>query len=203
MTGMARLKLGLTGTIGSGKSTALSLLSRQGWHTVRTDDIAREEMERPAVVAELRGRWGEGVFHEDGVIDRRAIGRIVFADPGELDWLESVLHPLVRDRWTKILEEDDVNDVAVEIPLLFEKKLANAFDKVVSVDCPETLQAERLQKRGLSAGDIEARKRRQWSAAEKNARADFVLSNCGTIPFLEKQIIRMSGRLRGAANPPS
>ncbi|MFP4352145.1 MAG: dephospho-CoA kinase [Puniceicoccaceae bacterium] len=198
---MAGIRLGLTGTIGSGKSTALAFFSRLGWRIVRTDDLAREEMEAPDVVAAIRERWGGAVFHAGDGIDRRAVAGIVFGDPAELEWLESVLHPRVRERWTRALEQDRENDLVVEIPLLFEKNLASSFDFVVSLNCPEPLQVKRLMERGLSADDIEARKNRQLSGAEKDSRADFVLSNCGTLSFLEKQVIRLSRRLRGQKQP--
>tara|TARA_R100000027_G_scaffold62209_1_gene54158 strand:- start:14511 stop:15113 length:603 start_codon:yes stop_codon:yes gene_type:complete len=196
---MDGIKLGLTGTIGSGKSTTLSLLASQGWRGVGTDHLAREELEKPEALAVLRERWGGSVFTERGILDRRAVARIVFADTAELDWLEGLLHPMVRTRWMAMIEEDRESDFVVEIPLLFEKNLASHFDFVVSLNCPEDLQRERLIARGLSAEDIEARKLRQLPALEKDSRADFVLSNCGTIPFLEKQVIRLSERIRNRA----
>ena len=197
---MHGIRLGLTGTIGSGKSTVLSLMAKQGWRGVRTDHLAREEMETPEAIAKIRDRWGGDVFSEDGALDREAIAGIVFSNDTELAWLEGLLHPMVRQRWMQMMEEDSENDVVVEIPLLFEKKLASHFDFVVSLNCPEPLQFERLRARGLSANDIEARKLRQLPASEKDSRADFVISNSGTISFLEKQVIRLSERIRGMAN---
>ncbi|MBC2600963.1 dephospho-CoA kinase [Puniceicoccus vermicola] len=197
---MHGIRLGLTGTIGSGKSTVLSLMAKQGWRGVRTDHLAREEMETPKAIAKIRDRWGSAVFDEEGVLDREAVAGIVFVNDEELNWLENLLHPLVRQRWMQRMEEDAENDVVVEIPLLFEKKLASHFDFVVSLNCPEPLQFERLRARGLSANDIEARKLRQLPASEKDSRADFVISNSGTISFLEKQVIRLSERIRGMAN---
>lgn len=205
MTGLARskrmerIRLGLTGTIGSGKSTVLSLLTRQGWRGVRTDNLAREEMEKPEAQLPIKDRWGSAVLGADGSLNRKAIAKIVFSDPAELEWLEGLLHPMVRERWARIIAEDHENDVVVEIPLLYEKKLASHFDFVVSLSCPEALQLKRLRARGLSDEDIEARKLRQLPAREKDSQADFVISNCGTIAFLEKQVIRLSERLRSAA----
>jgi len=174
------------------------MLAKQGWRGVRTDHLAREEMEKPEILARLRDRWGEEVFSDQGRLERSSVARIVFADPDELKWLEDLLHPLVRSRWLRIVEEDTANDVVVEIPLLFEKNLASYFDFVVSLSCPEPLQKKRLIDRGLSAEDIEARKLRQYSASEKESRADFVISNCGTLLFLEKQVLRLSDKIRGA-----
>lgn len=193
---MDGIKLGLTGTIGSGKSTALTFFFRLGWRIVRTDDLAREEMEAPPVVSAIRERWGAKAFHAGDGIDRGAVAGIVFSDAAELEWLEGLLHPRVRERWTRIVERDRDNDLVVEIPLLFEKNLASSFDFVVSLNCPEPLQVKRLMARGLSAEDIKARKNRQFSGAEKDSRADFVLSNCGTLSFLEKQVTLLSRRLR-------
>jgi len=192
------VKLGLTGTIGSGKSTVLSLLSGLGWRGVGADDLARQEMEKPSVLKRLRDRWGDRVFSADGSLNRGAVGEIVFSDEGELEWLENLLHPLIRVRWQGVLEEEVGQDVVVEIPLLFEKNLASHFDFVVSLSCPEPLQFKRLRNRGLSAKDIEARKLRQLPGREKESRADFIISNCGTIAFLEKQVSRLSDQVREA-----
>ncbi len=200
---MEGIRLGLTGTIGSGKSTVLSLLEKQGWRGIRTDQLAREEIERPEAVARIRKRWGGRAFGDDGSIDRRAVAGIVFSDAGELEWLEDLLHPLVRRRWEQSLSADPESDWVVEIPVLFEKNLASHFNFVVSCNCPESLQFNRLRARGLSAADIEARKLRQLPAMEKDFRADFVLSNCGTIAFLEKQVIRLSDRIRRMPNEKS
>ncbi len=195
---MKGIRLGLTGTIGSGKSTVLSLLARQGWRVVRTDDLARKELDKPQQKQRLRERWGTRILSENGEIDRRKVAGIVFSDPDELAWLEEFLHPLVRERWLAVLRDDPHNDLVVEIPLLFEKKLASHFDFVVSVDCPEPQQLSRLRAKGFSDEDIEARKRRQFSAGVKNSLADFVLTNNGTVPFLEQQIFRLSQRLRAS-----
>jgi len=193
---MNGIRIGLTGMIGSGKTTALTQFARQGWHSVRTDELAREEMEKPDVRDQLRKRWGDKIFRSGSLIDRRAVAEIVFSNTAELDWLESILHPKVRKRWEHMIEVDPENDIVVEIPLLFEKNLASRFDSVVCLHCPEPLQSSRLLARGLSAEDYEARKLRQFSACEKESRAEFVLSNCGTIAFLETQVIRLSETLR-------
>lgn len=165
---------------------------------VRTDDLARKELDKPQQKQRLRERWGTRILSENGEIDRRKVAGIVFSDPGELAWLEEFLHPLVRERWLAVLRDDPHNDLVVEIPLLFEKKLASHFDFVVSVDCPEPQQLSRLRAKGFSDEDIEARKRRQFSAGVKNSLADFVLTNNGTVPFLEQQIFRLSQRLRAS-----
>jgi len=191
----------LTGTIGSGKSTALSCFSRQGWHVVRTDDLAREILDLPEQRSAVRRRWGDGVLNEDGSLNRSRIGGIVFNDSKELDWLEELVHPLVRARWMEIVQENREHDVVVEIPLLFEKNLASHFDFVVSVNCTEHKQLSRLQAKGLTVRDIEARRGRQFPGEVKDAKADFVLCNCGTIPFLEKQVTRLSRHLRETRKP--
>lgn len=164
---------------------------------MRTDDLARKALEQTESVSSVRERWGSRVVGQDGSLDRKRIAEIVFSDGEELAWLEELLHPVVRSMWMAALEEDRRSDVVVEIPLLFEKNLAFHFDFVVSVDCPESQQRQRLCAKGLSEEEIEARKSRQFPAAKKNAEADFVLTNCGTLPLLEKQVFRLSRRLRG------
>ncbi|MEM0967441.1 MAG: dephospho-CoA kinase [Verrucomicrobiota bacterium] len=198
---MKGIRLGLTGTIGSGKSTTLSFFANEGWITVRTDDLAREELERSEMKQVIRERWGSGIFDSGGRLKRKSLAGIVFSDPQELEWLESVLHPRVRERWLSITEKSEDLETVVEIPLLFEKSLASHFDFVVSVSCPENLQLERLLAKGLTADDIEARKLRQLPAFEKESRAHHVLSNCGTLTFLEKQVISLSEQLRLQTRP--
>ncbi len=86
------MKLGLTGGIGCGKSTVVGLFHDAGWHTIESDAIVRELLQGDAAAqSQLRERWGEGVFAEDGAVDRKAVARCVFGDPRELEWLEDLL----------------------------------------------------------------------------------------------------------------
>jgi dephospho-CoA kinase len=132
-------------------------------------------------------------------ISRRQVAEIVFADPAELDWLETLLHPRVRARWQAAVAADPAKDWVVEIPLLFEKSLASEFDFTLCIASSPSLQASRLAARGLAAAEITARQARQWPVREKIERADWVALNDGSVDFLRRQIVHFAGRLRASA----
>jgi dephospho-CoA kinase len=191
------MKIGLTGGIGCGKSTATRLFAERGWRTIEVDAIVRDLLaEDAAVAAVLRERWGGRVFGGDGRIDRKAVAQIVFGSDAELDWLEGVLHPRVRRIWQARMEACPASDWLVEIPLLFEKKLESTFDLTVCVECDPAEVAKRMTARGFSEVDLEGRRRRQLPLSEKVNRADCVLSNSGGEAFLEEQIVTLTRRIR-------
>jgi len=194
------LKIGLTGGIGCGKSTAVRIFEDAGFRTIESDAVVRGLLKADAdVAARLRERWGETVFGADGAVDRKAVAARVFADAAELKWLESVLHPKVRASWTSAVAASPEAEWLVEIPLLFEKKLEREFDFTVCVFCPNAEVARRMRDRGYSDEEIERRRRRQLPLAEKIERADFVVSNAGSLEFLQQQCARLIERLRASA----
>jgi dephospho-CoA kinase len=191
----ARLRVGLTGGIASGKSTVRQAFAAAGWTTADADALVRECLAGDAEVhAALRSAFGTGVFQPDGSVDRAALGDRVFGDDAALRTLEALLHPRVRDRWQTILAEAG-GPALIEIPLLFEKDLEPAFDLTVCVDCLAVRQLKRLARRGLSPRQAEARMARQLPNDIKVARADIVLSNNGESAFLDKQVSRLLDRL--------
>ena len=162
--------------------------------------MVRDLLTRDAdVIARLRERWGESVFGADGAIDRGAVAARVFEDGAELAWLESVLHPRVREGWKSALAASPMAEWLVEIPLLFEKKLESEFDYTVCVFCPRAEVARRMRGRGFSDEEIERRRCRQLPLSEKIEHADFVVSNAGTFEFLQHQCVRLIERLRAPA----
>ncbi|MBV8257291.1 MAG: dephospho-CoA kinase [Actinobacteria bacterium] len=173
------LAVAITGGIAAGKSEALAAFARHGAATASSDELVhRLYREDDGLKAAVRDRWGDRVFAADGEVDRAEIGRIVFADRGELDWLERELHPRVRaavDRWVAA----QTADVAVvEVPLLYETGGEARFDKVVVVTAPEEVREAR---RGVFA-DREAR---LVPEEEKVRRADYVFVNDGSLDELD------------------
>lgn len=179
--------IGLSGAIASGKSAALTALARLGALTLSTDAVVHELLDEPATRARLTERWGADVA-PGGRVDRAAIGRIVFADPGELEWLEGVLHPLVGERVARWRTElpGDAELAVVEVPLLFEAGMEDLFDATLVVVAGDELRAERARARGTS--DVDGRAVRQLSEEEKAARATFVVHNTGTLADLEREL---------------
>jgi dephospho-CoA kinase len=189
------LRLGLTGTIGAGKSTALAALAREGWQTLSSDDLVREELGELEVRAALRDRWGDAVLTPRGEVDRAAVAHRVFSDEGELAWLEKFLHPRVARAWRRAMAEENNRPSVIEVPLLYEKSLASDFDFVVTVTCPETVRFARLQLKGIDEAEARRRQSFQLSSGEKEARADFVLSNSGTPELMHRQVSQLCHRL--------
>jgi dephospho-CoA kinase len=186
------LKIGLTGGIGCGKSTVVQLFAEAGWRTIEADAVVRELLAGDAAVqVALRERWGDSVFIDDGSVDRKAVAGHVFTDAAELAWLESLLHPLVRQAWEAAIAQAPEANWLVEIPLLFEKRLETEFDLIVCVTSPPEVVESRMVHRGYSGAEIEQRRHRQMPLEEKARRADCVISNAGSLEFLKQQTKRL------------
>jgi len=190
------LLVGLTGNIASGKSTVAQLLSERGATIIDADVLARRAVERgtQAFDAIVR-RWGTSVLAPDGHLDRGALRRAVFGDPRELEALNEIVHPEVeRLRLQRIEEARGRGDriVVCDIPLLFEKKMADLFERIVLVDAPRPLRLERLVvDRGLRETEAMDMIATQMPADLKRARADFVVENAGTLTALEEQVAEL------------
>ncbi len=172
------LAVALTGGIAAGKSEALQAFARHGAATISTDDVVhRLYREDEGLQAALRQRWGERVFR-DGEVDRQGIGRIVFADRAELDWLESELHPRVRAATDAWLGEQTVDVAVAEIPLLFETGGEVRFDRVVVITAPPEVRSARRS-------DLSEREARLVSEDEKVRRGDYCYVNDGSLEQLD------------------
>jgi len=198
------LRIGLTGGMGCGKTTAVGMFRDFGFGVLESDVIVRDLWETDAEVkkAALK-RWPSiaeaSVQNPEIKISRRKVAEIVFADPKELEWLENLLHPRVRLCWQSAMEVEPEKDWVVEIPLLFEKNLASGFDYTLCIASSPALQAARLAARGLSPAEITARQVRQWPLREKIERADWVALNDGSVDFLRRQIVHFASRLRNSS----
>ena len=185
------MKVGLSGGIGCGKSTVLGFFREAGWRTVDSDAVVRELLATDAEVqARLRSRWG-GVVFADGAVDRGALAKRVFGHEGDLKWLEELLHPLVRESWLASIDQAPDSNWLVEIPLLFEKRLEIHFDLTVCVSSPPDVVADRMVVRAYSEAQIEQRRKQQMPLEEKIERADFFISNAGSLEFLKQQTTRL------------
>jgi dephospho-CoA kinase len=183
-------RIGLTGGIASGKSSVGQWLTTQGIPVLDADAYAHEALKpgSPGAKAVLE-RYGNRVRQPGqepeanrAVIDRKALGQLVFADAAERRWLEELVHPLVRARLESALEQlERETTVVLMIPLLFEAGLEQLCSEVWLVDCDECQQQERLSARNqLSHADAQARIEAQWPLARKRRLADVLISNRGT-----------------------
>jgi dephospho-CoA kinase len=189
--------IGLSGAMASGKSEALAALGRLGAETLSTDAVTHEVLDTPATLERLVERWGPDVGPA-GRVDRARIGEIVFENPEELRWLESVLHPLVGDRMAAWRDQlDGSTELAVvEVPLLFEAGMEPFFDATLVVVAGEGRRAEWAGARGTSLP--EGRSARQLTEEEKAARATFVVANDGTLADLEESLRELWPQLLAA-----
>lgn len=155
------VRIGITGPIGCGKSTAAGWLGELGARVIDADRVAHEVTSPGSPeLAAIADAFGPGVLGADGALDRRALGRIVFADPAALARLESIIHPAVRPRILAAIaegERDGVPAVVIEAIKLVEGGLAEVCDEVWLVTCDPAAQRERLTARGADPADAEAR----------------------------------------------
>lgn len=183
------MRIGLTGGIACGKSLTASYFAEAGFSCVDTDAIVHELLGNDEAVRQaLRERFGATIFNEDSTVDRRALGKIVFADDNALKWLESILHPRVGARWRAITETASDTPWLVEIPLLFENKLEKYFHTTLCVACNPVRQLTHLRARGIPTDQCHARLRRQLPLVDKMDRADRVITNDGSKAFLKQQV---------------
>jgi dephospho-CoA kinase len=186
--------VGLTGGIGAGKSEALAAFERLGAATLSTDRVAHDLLDDGEVRAALVDRWGEEVAPGDSV-DRDRVSEIVFNDRGELAWLEGVTHPRVGAHvleWRQGLGPD-VELAVVEVPLLFEAAMEDAFDATVAVVSDDELRDTRLRERGQQG--LDGREGRQLDQAEKERRADHVIRNDASLEELESEVRKVIQQL--------
>ena len=165
---------------------------RLGWPAVDTDEIARDLVEPGSdALAEISREFGSKVLSVNGVLDRQALARIVFADRGARTRLEKILHPRIRVEWRRVVEvwrAEGWKSAAVVIPLLFETHAEEEFDRVICVACSPELQRTRLLGRGWDDVEIEQRLESQWSVSEKMNFADYVVWNESSVEVLDQQI---------------
>ncbi len=186
------LRIGLTGGIGSGKSTVSRLLEQRGAVIVDADAIAREVVApgTPGLAA-VTEAFGDGVVAPDGSLDRPALAAVVFADPEARKRLDAIVHPLVRARAAEVAAAAPADAVVVnDVPLLVETGQAGSYDLVLVVEADPATRVARLVQRGLTAEDARARMAAQATDEQRRAVADVVMDNSGSPEELEAQVDR-------------
>jgi len=199
------LLVGLTGNIGSGKSTVARMLSERGATIIDADVLARRAVELgPPGYTKIVARWGQAVLSPDGHLDRAALRRVVFADQAQLEELNEIVHPEVerlRDHLVDQARARGDRIVVCDIPLLFEKGMADRFDRILLVDAPRPIRLERLlHDRGLQTTEAMEIIAAQMPAELKRARADYIVENNGTLTQLERRVQDLWSSLMRAAS---
>jgi dephospho-CoA kinase len=184
-------RLGITGGIGSGKSTALAYLRELGAAVISSDDVVHELLLDADTVAAVGERFGARVV-VDGALSRPALAHVVFHDREALDWLEHLLHPRVRrrvDEWARAQEKVRPRPalLVAEVPLLFETGWAEEFDYTMLITAPADLRRRRVSAK-LTASEFARRLEQQMPEDEKIARADFVCHNTGSRKELREAV---------------
>jgi dephospho-CoA kinase len=186
--------IGLTGGVGSGKSTVARILQSKGAVIIDADAIARDVLQpgRPAF-DRVRARFGDEVIEADGSLNRRALASIVFSDPAARSELEAITHPEILSEVGKLIGEIESSAIVIlEAPLLFEARAevekAVRLDALIVVASSDEAQVERLRRaRGMSPEDVKARISAQAALEEKLTEADYVIENYGSLEALEEQ----------------
>jgi dephospho-CoA kinase len=186
------LLVGLTGGIGAGKSTVSDLLAARGAVIVDADQVARAVVEpgQPAL-AKLVERFGAGILDGDGRLDRAALAKLAFADDESRRDLEAITHPAINDEFTRRVAEAPSDAIVVlDVPLLAESEQARKrpYQTVIVVEAPRDVRLERLEARGVTRADAEARMAAQAGDEERRKLATYVVDNSGDRAVLERQI---------------
>jgi dephospho-CoA kinase len=200
------LLVGLTGNIGSGKSTVAQMLSERGVTIIDADVLARRAVEAgTAAYDRIVERWGPEIVAPDGQLDRAALRRVVFADHAQLEELNQIVHPEVERLRSRLVEQARKRGdriVICDIPLLFERHMTDRVDRIILVDAHRAIRLERLVKdRGLHETEAMDMIASQMPAELKRARADFVIDNDGTLSQLERKVADTWAALMADAEP--
>ncbi len=188
------LKVGLTGGIGSGKSTVAKALQAKGITLVDADKIAREVVQPgEQALQEIAKSFGNDILLSDGNLDRSALKQRIFSDTKAKSQLESILHPRIRERILQRIEEaTDTPYVIADIPLLVENNYTDYFDRVVVVDCPKEIQIARVQARDeMSETQILRIMASQATREKRNAAATDIIDNSNDLASLKMQIEKL------------
>jgi dephospho-CoA kinase len=199
------LLVGLTGGIGSGKSSAAAEFSRLGRRVLPADAIGRElTATDPAVAEEIRRAFGAQAFLGDGSLDRPGLARIAFADDEKLERLNGIIHPRVFRAIEQTLARTPVAELSpytiIEAAIIFESGMDERLDYVILIDAPEDLRISRVVGRGgMTSEDVRTRMRHQLPSADAREEADFVIENVGTLGDLGLRVEFLDTLLRAMA----
>lgn len=182
--------LGLTGGIGSGKSTAARMFADLGAIVIDADAIAKEVLEPGQVGYEsVVNNFGEEILDSSGNIDRVVLAGKVFGDTTKLKELEEIVHPAVANKVAQIRESLPAGSIIIyDTPLLIEKSLQQQFDQVIVVLAPEALRTQRLLARGLAQNDIIARMTNQATDEQRREIANYIIDNSSSLVELREEV---------------
>lgn len=199
--GRSCVVIGLTGGIGSGKTTVAREFARLGAVVLDADAMCSKLHETPDVRAAIRERWGRAVFRDDGKVHRAKLAEAVFGNPAELAALNALLHPKVVERIKRevadLRRSGEPGLCVIDAPLLMESGLARVCDAIVFVDCDKAERARRLARdRGWAPGEMERREAHQQPLEQKRAVASFVIDNNADTTSVRRQIEKVVAQFK-------
>jgi dephospho-CoA kinase len=184
--------------MGSGKSQVAEAFRRRGARVISGDGLGHEGLLDPTIKEKVVSRWGPGILADDGQIDRRKFGAVVFADPAELKALEALLHPYIERRFVREVKrawDEGVALVVLDAAVMLEAGWNNVCDKIVYVHAPRPARLARLAaQRGWDAAQVAARERVQLPLTEKATRADAAVDNSGPFEQTLRQVDALLAR---------
>lgn len=183
-------RIGLTGGIGSGKSTVAAMLAAKGAVVIDADQIARDIVEPGSpVLDELVAVFGEGILRADGTLDRGELARLAFTDSKRTQDLNSIMHPRISaESSARISAAPPGSLVVYDMPLLVETGQSSSVDRVIVVDVPVETQRQRAISRGLESQDVDRRIDAQATREQRIAVADLVIDNSGSLERTQAQV---------------
>ncbi|MBQ4830931.1 dephospho-CoA kinase [Alteromonas sp. MMG017] len=194
-----KIVVGLTGGIGSGKSAATSQFAALGIDIIDADEVARDVVIPGSEgLVKITEHFGHAILLEDSTLNRAALRERVFNSSEEKQWLNQLLHPLIRKTMLQQIADATSHYCILSVPLLVEGNLTELCDRVIVVDCPESMQLERaMQRDGSTKQIIESIMASQATRKERLAAADDVIDNSKTLGFLNEQVLTLHSKYTG------
>ena len=188
--------IGLIGGIGAGKSTVAERLVELGATVIDADRTGHETLRDPSVIKQLAATFGPEILGDDGQIDRSKLGSLVFADTGRRKTLESIVHPLMLERFVHrikaALTDEQSPLVVLDAAILLEVGWNGVCDRIIFVDAPRDVRIDRLrQTRGWDEAELDRRESAQWPIDKKKSRADVIIDNGTTREACREQVDRL------------
>ena len=194
--------IGLTGGIGSGKSTAGKYFQKLGYRVYEADHMAQALLDQAGIKAKIVRLLGSEVVDESGRLSRKKLGKLVFENKAKLAALEKILHPPVihqiktEIKKVRAFPKKNLKGLIFIVPLLFEKKLENLFDVILTISCPRKIRLERASRRlGITKQEIEKRMRFQWDSKIGEKKSERVIHNKGSRLKMQRKIKKISEEL--------
>jgi dephospho-CoA kinase len=192
------IKVGLTGNIGSGKSTVARIFEILGVPVYRADDAGRKFLEEESVVRELESTFGKEILEDATTIDRKKLANLVFNDPEALETLNGIIHPRVRQDLNSWMETQKAHPYIIqEAAILFESGFNEAFDAIIFIRCPKEVAIQRVTRRDSTTREtVLVRMQNQWPEDKKIPLSDYVITNDGK-QLVIPQVLAIHEKLRG------